>query len=134
MVDSTYAGKNIFDVLARKSIFSSVGKVEIDQPESVRSAMAGHIANAPSRKIQGYRIRIFFDNKQTARATSESVMGGFMAAHPGIGVYREYANPYFKVTVGDFRTKADAQSFLSSIKSSYPSGFIVKETINFPVV
>ena len=47
---------------------------------------------------------------------------------------RIYANPYFKVTVGDFRTRSEAVRLLERIKGSFPSAFVVKENIEFPVV
>jgi hypothetical protein len=49
-------------------------------------------------------------------------------------VYRVYANPYFKVTVGDFRTRSEAMEMLSRIKYSFPSAFVVKENIEYPAV
>ena len=108
------------------------GKLVIDQTQAVQKAMSTHISRNASRRQSGYRIRIFFDNKQNARVMSEKVAAGFKAQHPGVSVYRDYENPYFKVTVGDFRTKEDARKFLNSIKGSYPSGFIVRERINYP--
>ena len=133
-VDSTLTGKDIFQVLGGRGGFSREGKIVIDQPQSVSRAMNSHIAGNAHKKISGYRVRIFFDNKQNARTMSEKVAGGFRAQHPGISVYLEYENPYFKVTVGDFRTKNDARRFLNSIKGAYPSGFIVKENINYPIM
>ena len=108
------------------------GKLVIDQTQAVQKAMSTHISRNASRRQSGYRIRIFFDNKQNARVMSEKVAAGFKAQHPGVSVYRDYENPYFKVTVGDFRTKEDARKFLNSIKGSYRSGFIVRERINYP--
>jgi len=134
-VDSTLAGKDIFQMLGSgRSSFSREGKIVIDQTQAVSRAMSNHISSNAHKKMTGYRVRIFFDNKQTARNMSERVAGGFKAQHPGISVYREYENPYFKVTVGDFRTKDDARRFLNSIKGAYPSGFIVKEKINYPIM
>lgn len=133
-VDSSLVGKSIFQVLGSKSDSGREGKIEIDQPEALSRAMTSHIARNASRRLTGYRIRIFFDNKQNARAMSEKVADTFKAQHPGISVYRGYDNPYFKVTVGDFRTKEDARRFLNSIKGAYPSGFIVRERISNPVM
>ena len=48
--------------------------------------------------------------------------------------YRSYANPYFKVTVGDFRTKSEAMALLERIKYEFPSAFVVKENISYPIV
>jgi hypothetical protein len=36
--------------------------------------------------------------------------------------------------VGDFRTKSEAMELLSRIKREFPSAFVVKESIEFPVV
>lgn len=131
-VDSTLVGKNIFNMLGDKNGQTTrEGKVVIDQTDAVAKAMSSHIARNASRSKTGYRIRIFFDNKQDARVKSEKVAASFKAQHPGVAVYRAYENPYFKVTVGDFRSKEDARKFLNSIKGSYPSGFIVRERINF---
>ena len=57
-----------------------------------------------------------------------------MASHPGIAAYRSYENPFFKVTVGDFRTRSEAMQLLTSIKSEFPKAFLVKENINYPAV
>jgi len=134
-VDSTLAGQDIFKMLGSGAgIATREGKVVIDQSKSVANAMSSHIARNSGKKMVGYRVRIFFDNGKDARTRSENIAGGFKSQHPGIAVYREYENPYFKVTVGDFRTKDDARKFLSGIKGAYPSGFIVREKINYPIM
>jgi hypothetical protein len=58
----------------------------------------------------------------------------FTSAHPGIGAYRTYSNPFFKVTVGDFRSRSEAMELLNQIKDEFPSAFIVKENIHYPVI
>lgn len=132
-VDSSLVGINIFSLLSQDGINGS-GTVVINQSNAVRNAMSRHIAANQNKKINGYRIRIFFDNSQLARINSESIANSFSSAYPGIGVYRGYDNPYFKVTVGDFRTRVDAMQFLQEIKNSYPSGFVVKDEINYPTL
>ena len=51
---------------------------------------------------------------------------------PGIGVYRTFESPNFKVCVGDFRTKDEALKVYHSLKGAYPTAIILKETINYP--
>ena len=129
-LDSTLYGKNVFTVINQGH--AGQGTVTIDQPSSLVSAMAAHKIRNASKQMNGYRIRIFFDNSRNARAVSEQVAGSFSAIYPSVAVYREYENPYFKVTVGNFRTKADATRFLNAIKGQFPSGFIVRERITYP--
>jgi hypothetical protein len=38
------------------------------------------------------------------------------------------------VTVGDFRTKDEALRLFNELKILYPSAFIIKENINYPLV
>lgn len=131
-VDSTLVGKSIFNILNAHQ--AQDGDVKLHQSQSITDAMKEYISSNSSRKITGYRVRILFDNSQTARNTSETVMNAFKAAHPGVPAYRSYQNPFFKVMVGDFRTKSEALEFLQKIKGTYPSALVVKENINFPAV
>ena len=117
--------------LVGQSVFNSV---TVHQSQAIANAMASKIERNKSRKIAGYRVRIFFDNKQNARSASEAAMGRFKAAYPGHGAYRSFASPYFKVTVGDFRTKSEAMQMMRRLKADFPSAFVVKENINYPIV
>ena len=124
-VDSTLLGKSIFNLLPN---------VTVHQSEAILASMNRQISSNSSRRLSGYRVRIFNDNKQNARGASEAAMGRFKGMYPGIAAYRTYSNPFFKVTVGDFRTKSEAMRLLQQVKGSFPSAFIVKETINYPPV
>lgn len=128
-MDTTLAGKNIFSLLN-----SGKGTVTVTQPEKVRSGMSKHIEDNKTEKISGYRVRIYFDNKQNSRGASEEAQRRFQASHPGIMAYRSFTSPFFKVTVGDFRTRSEAIQLMQQIQGEFPTAFIVKETINYPVV
>ena len=129
-VDSTMLGVDIFSLISQKD----AGSATINQSYEIRSALSRHIVSNGSSKMQGYRVRIFFDSDQNARAKSEAVAAGFSENYPGVRVYRSHVSPYFKVTVGDFRTRADAQRFASRLTNSgaYRYVFVVKEQINYP--
>lgn len=124
--DPALVGKNIFNVLP--------DNVHVRQSQQIANSMKSHVASNGARTISGYRVRIFFDNKQNARTESEAVLKRFNGLYPDVMAYRIYANPYFKVTVGDFRTKSEAMALLARIKGTFPSAFVVKENIEFPVV
>ncbi|MBR5175577.1 MAG: SPOR domain-containing protein [Bacteroidales bacterium] len=124
-VDSTLIGKSIFNLLPN---------VTVHQSQAILASMNRQISSNSSRRLSGYRVRIFNDNKQNSRGASEAAMGRFKGMYPGIAAYRTYSNPFFKVTVGDFRTKSEAMRLLQQVKGSFPSAFIVKETINYPPV
>ena len=132
-VDTTLAGKDVFLVMpSRRS--GDDADVNVRQSDNMLASMRQHIESNSKRTIPGYRVRIFFDNKQTARTESENTLKKFNGLFPDVMAYRIYVNPYFKVTVGDFRTKSEAMALLTRIKGAFPSAFVVKENIEYPVV
>jgi hypothetical protein len=109
------------------------GVVNIYQDESIRRLLDTYIiANAARPGMQGFRVRIFFDLGQQSRTTSLDEQTKFMETMPGINVYRTFDSPYYKVSVGDFRTRDEALKLLKLIEKQYPKAFIVSEWIHFP--
>ena len=123
-VDSTLMGRSILSVLGPG--------VTVNQSRTMRSALDSYVSNNAAKKLSGFRIRVYFDNGQSARTRSESIARSISNAFPGIGVYRTFESPNFKVCVGDFRTKDEALKVYHSLKATYPTAIILKETINYP--
>ena len=132
-VDSTLVGKDVFRDMPSR-LRGDEATVDVGQSEILEKSMRAHIEANPKRTLSGYRVRIFFDNKQSARHESEQTLKRFRAMYRDVAVYRTYTNPYFKVTVGDCRTKSEAMKLLSRIKGNFPSAFVVKENIECPLV
>lgn len=132
-VDSSLIGKSIFSVMP-SGTEGKEATVHIYQSQSIVDALNDYALKNSSKPISGYRVRIFFDNRQSARSLSASVLSSFVSSHPGIAAYRSYSNPYFKVSAGDFRNKSGALQLLAKVKSEFPKAFIVKENIKYPVV
>ena len=132
-VDTTLVGKDIYSVMPSRERGDKAG-VHVSQSPEIAMSMTAHVAANVERTLPGYRVRIFFDNRQTARAESEAMLKKFETLYHDVTAYRTYANPYFKVTVGDFRTKSEAMALLNRIKKDFPSAFVVRENIGYPVV
>lgn len=132
-IDTTLADKDIFDDMPSASD-GDAATVRVNQSDMVEGSMRSHIESNARRNMTGYRVRIFFDNRQSARVESEKTLRNFMSTYHDIPAYRTYTNPYFKVTVGDCRTKSEAMALLDRIKGNFPSAFVVKESIRYPVV
>ena len=81
--------------------------------------------------ISGYRVQIFFGSQ---RNEATKVKGDFSLVYPQIDAYLIYQAPNFKVRVGDFRTRIEANKFYQEIVKLYPSVFIVEDDINLPKI
>ena len=132
VVDSTKVGVSIFELLSKPS--AGGGSVEINQPNYMDNTLHYYKAANRTKKRNGFRIRLFFDNKQTSRGESENIVNNFKENFPIIPAYRSYTNPYFKVVVGDYRTKSDAIKALQNVKRVFPNAIIVKEQIEYPAI
>lgn len=71
-------------------------------------------------RLRGYRVCIFFDNGQDARAGAFAAEALFKETYPGIMVYPVYENPYFKVAVGNCLTAEEA-----IIRKAFPRAVIL---------
>ena len=98
----------------------------------MRSALDRYVSANASKRYTGYRIRVYFDNDQSARARSEAIARSISNAYPGMGVYRTFESPNYKVSVGDFRTRDEALKVYHALKANYPTALLMKETINYP--
>jgi len=81
--------------------------------------------------MDGYRVQIYFGS---VRQKASDVKQDFSNKHPEINSYLTYLAPNFKVRVGDFRSRLEAQGFLKSIEGLYPTSFIVQDEIKLPAL
>ena len=87
--------------------------------------------NAATQTMPGYRIQIYFG---AVRQKASEVKLEFNSKFPGVPAYLTYQQPNFKVRVGDYRSRFEAQKFLKEIDGMFPSGFIVPEDVKLPSV
>jgi len=132
-MDSTLRGRSVFSLLPSKAK-GGKADVKVHQSQAILNAVNSQIASNSSRNVVTYSVRIYNDNSQNARNTSEAVLNSFRSNYPGIPATRSYNNPFFKVTVGNFRTRSEALKLFNELKGSYPSAFILKESSSFPAL
>lgn len=123
-VDSTLVGKDILTLLGPG--------VSVDQTTPVHQALQNYVLDNAEKPISGYRIRVFYDNGPQARDKSEAVEQLLKKQFPEVLVYRSFESPNYKVSIGDFRTKDEALRIYNALKGTYPTAFIIKESINYP--
>ncbi|MDP4266367.1 MAG: SPOR domain-containing protein [Bacteroidota bacterium] len=109
------------------------GNIEIIQNHKIDFLVNRHIMyNENNKTIPGYRIQIYFDSGNNSKNKANSIRNEFESKHSQISSYLIFQEPNYKIRVGDFRTRYEAQGFLNEILKDYPNAFIVKDEINFP--
>lgn len=109
--------------------------VRIIQDERVDLLVSKHIRINQNRKgIDGFRIQIFFDSGNNSKTSAQASYTEFTTKYPDTPAYLSFKAPNYKVRVGDFRTRLDAQRFLNEIIGEYPGAWIIEDLINLPKV
>lgn len=106
------------------------GKVIVSKDPLIDSLIARRLelsAGANSISSTGYRVQIY-SGLEREQAYAEQTR--FKAAYPSIRTYISYVQPYYRVRVGDFRTRLEAEKFMNELRRRYSSMFIFSEKIN----
>jgi len=109
------------------------GEVNIVQDPRVDMLLEKHInANAAFDGLTGYRIQIFFDSGSNARNRANNERRRFMTLFPQTKAYVSFDAPNFKVRVGNFRTRLEAERWLREIQRHFEMAYVVPSRIELP--
>ena len=78
--------------------------------------------------IEGWRVQLEFKAK---KEEITQVTTAFIKFYPEIPTYLEYEEPYYRVRVGNCRTKLEAIKMKHQINNYFPSAYPVSEIIDF---
>jgi CRISPR/Cas system-associated endoribonuclease Cas2 len=108
--------------------------VTIDMEPEIENVLELHKAAwIKVKRIDGYRIQIvaFAGSNASEKATKmkEEVEKIFKE----MPCYISYYEPNFRIRLGDFRSRMDAQRMLNTVKLQYPGAFIVADKVFFKI-
>ena len=111
------------------------GKVEVIKDPLIDTLIArrptlNKINNITGEETaNGYRVQIFFGSSRQAAYDAQAM---FTNEYPEVRTYITYTEPNFKVQVGDFRTRLEAQKLQSELNGVFSTLFIIPGKINPP--
>lgn len=82
--------------------------------------------------IDGYRIQLKMSSGNAALDELNDIKTKFEEKYPETKSYIIFREPYYRLRVGDFRTRLEAVAFLDRIKRDYPHAWVIKDKIEFP--
>lgn len=106
------------------------GHVTYKYDNRLDSLIAKHIRISEQKKsIPGYRVQIYFGGQ---RNKANEIKTEFLKKYPEENAYLIYQQPNFKIRVGDFRDRLQAQEFYLKLLPDFNTAFIVKDDISLP--
>jgi len=74
------------------------------------------------RNMQGFRVQVINTND---RNKALEIKTKLLSDFPDEKTYLIYHSPYFKIQIGNFRSREDADKLLNKVKSLYSTGVFV---------
>lgn len=78
-------------------------------------------------RTNGYRIQVY---NGPERKIATDIKATIVQSYPGIRSYLLFSNPNYRIRVGDFSNRDDAQDLLRNLSMLYPAAIIVNDVIN----
>lgn len=113
--------------------YAQQGSVQIIADERVDLLIDKHkYLNRHQPVLDGWRIQIFFEAGVNSKRKATDAQQRFKSLYSNTEAYLSFKEPYYRVRVGDFRTRLEAEGFLQKIKADYPNAFAVSEKVYPP--
>lgn len=109
------------------------GSVEVTKDPRIDSLIAkrielgktGNSKNAGT--VNGFRVQLF---SGVNRKEAYALQAEFKSMYPDVKSYISYTQPNYKIRVGDFRTRLEAEKFMSELKKQFTGVFIFSEPVS----
>ena len=96
------------------------GTVTVNQSEEVAALL--DLKKDVNKKAKNYKIQIY----SGSRSGAENAQSKFNQSFYGWSISMEYETPNYKIWVGNYATRLEADKALVRVKKTFPNAFIFK--------
>lgn len=98
------------------------GTIKVESNQSIKRLIAQKRAYNKNKKyIKGYKVQLFYGSEEGALKVRED----FMSVYSDVRSELKFHSPYWKVWVGSYKTRLEADRALVEIKEGFPSAIVV---------
>ncbi len=102
-------------------------KVSLESDMDLAFLLDAHLdKNMHCYYSQGFRIQVMNSSNRSEVYEKKAEVYTTFNTHKG---YIVYDQPYYKLRIGDFKTKLEARKFLEEVITEFSTAFIVKDEI-----
>lgn len=119
-------------LLAGAYLFAQQGYVKVSAPPQLDTLLKISRNNPQLQPIEGFRIQIFMESGNAAVERAQAAIALYQEAFPEDKTYLSFGQPYYRVRVGDFRTRLEAEGRLQQVIRLFSQAFVIKDIIEPP--
>ena len=118
----------VFSFAQKDTTFSKNGNITSINDEGINMLVSEYENILKSRNgITGWRVQLGFKEK---KEDIDKIKINFMLLYPDIVTYTSYDAPYYRLRVGNCKTKLEAIRIKQLISKNFPDSYHVPEIIN----
>jgi hypothetical protein len=109
------------------------GKIDIIGDAELDLLVDKKVASVDTTDMWGYRIQVYFgSNRKSAQETKQKLK----SRYPELSeeMYSDYFQPSWRVRVGNFYRKIDAQNLMMKLEREFGDVFLVRDIIELPAI
>lgn len=105
------------------------GKLEVTfASQALDTLMRQNVrSNESLPTVDGYRIQIYSGSGIASKAEAMAAQTRFETLYPSERAYVIYSAPFWRVRVGNYRFRSEAMKLLSSLRSTFPGSYMVRD-------
>ena len=119
-----YMAFALFCIFAIPQIQGQQGVVVVNQDEQIDALLK--LKKDINRRERNYKIQIY----NGSRTGAENARNKFLTSYSGWSLSMEYETPNYKIWVGNFKTRLEADRALIRVKKKFSNAFIFKPKKN----
>ena len=123
----------LFSIVSICCFSQNEGYVIVEQDQRIEQLIQRQKEiHSADNTIDGYRIQIFMESGNDAVEHANTVMAEFNEKYPDVPIYLVFGQPYYRLRVGDFRTRLEAEKFFLTLSQDYKKAFVTSDRIQLP--
>ena len=83
--------------------------------------------NYNQSSLEGFRIQIYSGSGVTSKNEASEAQAKFLKMYPEEKVYIIYNAPFWRVRVGDYRSRSEALKLLNKLQANFSGSYIVRD-------
>lgn len=113
--------------------YAQDGKIEVIGDAELEELINKKVDAVDTTDMWGYRIQIYFGSNRKDALEKENE---FKKKYPELAssIYKDYFQPNWRVRVGNFYRKIDAQKMMIKLEKEFGDVFLVPDIIELPAV
>lgn len=84
-------------------------------------------SNSNQTTLDGFRIQIYSGSGVTSKNDAAETQAKFMKMYPAEKAYIIYNAPFWRVRVGDYRSRSEALRLLSKLQGTFSGSYVVRD-------